>query len=608
MVDKLSIQIKLEGGAEVEAQLAAIGVAGQKAFANISSAVGQSSSSFAQATKSIAALGGSAAEALTNAAAAATKFGASLQQLQQVESIIRTLGARARDGSLAFGTLAANYDKARSGAENLAPAAAKVGTAVGSAAAVGAGLATVVSGLAVTLALVGAAVVAAGGALVKFATDAEETEKALTQLQAVSGQSFENLSALATVFAEGGTSIKKFAADFGNLSEKIAAAGQQMARGRAGADWLKLADDVDVVREKFTNLANGASVTFSPLTTLDTKVKALQESLSKVPAAEQYSRLADIFKNLGSNLERAQLGKALGLSPEEIATLKQGSAAIKEMQTEAQRLGFTLTEGNQSALQQMAQQWNQFTGLLQSFFQKIGAVAAPAFAQLLDTFKGVMQAIVSDFQNLPLDQAIANLGNRLAPAFNAMFEVLSPILTAIGTAIGNAIVNAIVASVREGIQNIKNKWGGGSGTMGPLQPGDTGFESRAGGGLLGGRGTGTSDSNLAWVSRGEHIMPAHAVAQPGVLALLEALRRSGGNLSAVLNGMGRFALGGMVPRAMPAFASGGLAGGMSNVTIAFPGLPPIGGLRASSAVVDELRKSAALAQVRSGGRKPSRYT
>jgi hypothetical protein len=132
------------------------------------------------------------------------------------------------------------------------------------------------------------------------------------------------------------------------------------------------------------------------------------------------------------------------------------------------------------------------------------------------------------------------------------------------------------------------------------------LSGKARGGLLGGRGTGTSDSNLAWVSRGEHIMPARAVAQPGVLAFLEALRRSGGNLRSVLDGMGRFALGGLVPRM--AFAAGGAVGSMSHVTIAFPGLPPIGGLRASSAVVDELHRAAALAQVRSGGRKPSRYS
>jgi hypothetical protein len=131
---------------------------------------------------------------------------------------------------------------------------------------------------------------------------------------------------------------------------------------------------------------------------------------------------------------------------------------------------------------------------------------------------------------------------------------------------------------------------------------------RAQGGLLGGRGTGTSDSNLAWVSRGEYITPARAVRQPGVLAFLEALRRSGGNLSRVLDGMGRFALGGLVPRPALAFADGGTVGGMSHVSINFPGLPPVGGLRASSGVVEQLQKAAALAQVRSGGRKPSRYS
>jgi hypothetical protein len=108
------------------------------------------------------------------------------------------------------------------------------------------------------------------------------------------------------------------------------------------------------------------------------------------------------------------------------------------------------------------------------------------------------------------------------------------------------------------------------------------------------------------VSRGEYITPAGAVAQPGVLAFLEALRRSGGNLRYALDGMGRFALGGMVrgPLGLPSLAGGG----MNNVTIAFPGLPEITGLRASSGVVDELRRAAAMAQVRSGGRKPSRYT
>jgi hypothetical protein len=332
---------------------------------------------------------------------------------------------------------------------------------------------------------------------------------------------------------------------------------------------------------------------------LDTKVKALLETLSKVPQADQWSKLADIFKNLSSELERAQLGKALGLSPETITTLSQGSRALKQLQTQAEELGFTLTSSNQQALQKMAQQWNQFTSLLSDFFQKIGALAAPAFGQMLDVFTKVMRQIVSDFESLPLQQAIAKIGDRLAPAFEAIGGILIPILTSIGTALGTALGNAFLKSVgdsiSEGLRNVAAKWGLGGGSLArDAGIGDIG--SHAAGGLLGGSGSGTSDSNLAWVSRGEYIMPAAAVAQPGVLAFLEALRR----------GMGRFALGGMVrgPLGLPAFAGGG----MNNVTINFPGLPEITGLRASSGVVDQLQRAAAMAQVRSGGRKPSRYT
>jgi hypothetical protein len=237
---------------------------------------------------------------------------------------------------------------------------------------------------------------------------------------------------------------------------------------------------------------------------------------------------------------------------------------------------------------------------LSAFFEKIGALAAPAFGQMLDVFTKVMKQIVSDFESLPLPQAIAKIGDRLGPAFAAIGDILIPILTSIGTALGEALgkafLKAMADSISEGLRNVAAKWGLGGGGQLALDAGINDIGSHAAGGLLGGRGTGTSDSNLAWVSRGEYIVPARAVAQPGVLAFLEALR----------HGMGNFALGGMVrgPLGIPAFAGGG----MNHVTIAFPGLPEITGLRASSGVVDELRRAAAMAQVRSGGRKPSRYT
>ena len=76
---------------------------------------------------------------------------------------------------------------------------------------------------------------------------------------------------------------------------------------------------------------------------------------------------------------------------------------------------------------------------------------------------------------------------------------------------------------------------------------------KAGGGILGGLGTGTSDSNLAWFSRGEYLVRAAVVQEPGVLRHLEDLNRRGaGALVAppvvVTVPAPRFAAGGLVDR------------------------------------------------------------
>lgn len=242
--------------------------------------------------------------------------------------------------------------------------------------------------------------------------------------------------------------------------------------------------------------------------------------------------------------------------------------------------------------------------LLITHFEEVKRVAADMWAAIKRDVSEV-KALIDEWVVTP----VGNAWQWIVDTFNAAIGFL-------GTAIDGAkalITDWVTTPVGNAWQWIVDKWnamlaalgfGGGGKTGG--KDATFGVGAHAAGGLLGGRGTGTSDSNLAWVSRGEHIMPARAVQQPGVLAFLEALRRSGGSLRDVLDGMGRFALGGMVgrPISIPAMAGGS----MSNVTIQFPGLPEITGLRASSGVVDELRKAAALAQVRSGGRKPSRYS
>jgi hypothetical protein len=214
--------------------------------------------------------------------------------------------------------------------------------------------------------------------------------------------------------------------------------------------------------------------------------------------------------------------------------------------------------------------------------------------------------------------AVGSLESVIGPIFNRTIQLLTQAFNAINQAMvahGNSVKsinNSLIQSFNAldqsmlGVQNIIEA---AQNTLQELQKAG----GKAGGGLLGGRGTGTSDSNLAWVSRGEYITPAYAVRQPGVLAFLELLRRSGGNLRSVLDGMGRFALGGMAglgPHAIPAFASGGLAGGtrdLGTLRLVMPDGTMVSGLT-DSKIADALGRMAVKSQVRSGGRKPSRYS
>lgn len=85
---------------------------------------------------------------------------------------------------------------------------------------------------------------------------------------------------------------------------------------------------------------------------------------------------------------------------------------------------------------------------------------------------------------------------------------------------------------------------------------------KAGGGLILGPGTGTSDSIPAWLSTGEYIVRAAAVRQPGVLPQLEALNRgwTGFETPQPLSRYHRYAEGGLVDLQQSPLVAGGAAG------------------------------------------------
>jgi hypothetical protein len=352
-------------------------------------------------------------------------------------------------------------------------------------------------------------------------------------------------------------------------------------------------------------------IKFDEATTAETKIDALNTRLKQVKDSSGDARqaLLSIIANVTSLKDAFAFGAKFGLSEDDVDRIRRFGGEAEKIPDLFQRIGQSGALIGPAASKSFDDMTTGIQNVENAKLRLDAAFQSPIIGQL--------GAIITSTLNNS-EAALINFAAKIVESFNTIVSEIGSGFVQLGTWVGQSIegIGLVLQNlVAKGAQLISdlvttpvaNAWqwivdawnamlaklgfGGGSGTPAPAGGG----EGHASGGLLGGSGSGTSDSNLAWVSRGEYIVPARAVAQPGVLSFLEALRR----------GMGHFALGGMVgPLGIPAFAGGG----MHNVTINFPGLPEITGLRASSGVVDELRKAAAMAQVRSGGRKPSRFS
>jgi hypothetical protein len=138
-------------------------------------------------------------------------------------------------------------------------------------------------------------------------------------------------------------------------------------------------------------------------------------------------------------------------------------------------------------------------------------------------------------------------------AFSGFGELTSPVFGALGS----KDYSSQIAQGMSALSSIGKLFGGNKN----LQSRNLGMGSIMGlmaeGGLIEGPGTGTSDSIIARVSAGEHIMPAEKTRT--FLPLLEGIR------------LGRFALGGLVDlmraAATPRFAYGGVVGDVQSIVI-----------------------------------------
>ncbi|MFL9883118.1 phage tail length tape measure family protein [Paraburkholderia agricolaris] len=160
-----------------------------------------------------------------------------------------------------------------------------------------------------------------------------------------------------------------------------------------------------------------------------------------------------------------------------------------------------------------------------------------------DAFRGLFQDIAEGTKTpaQAVKSMVASMLGSLAQLFanKAYTSLLGTLFDGLSASAGGTGNSAYGFTMGSSIQGSGSLYGVGAGIF------------RAGGGLVSGPGTSTSDSILAHLSDGEYVVKASAVAQPGVLSLLESINSGGGG------SRNRFALGGYVGAA-PASASSAL--------------------------------------------------
>src|SRR5580765_588796 len=605
MAEKLSVQIALEGGQAVEQALAGIGTAGKKCFDDISAAAakvgGFDKLAPDQATKSMEKFGITTEDTMkkvTEAVKTASRLETIVNTVKAVENAFTSLGTTVGKVITLFG----KHEAAAAGLGRTGVAAA---TAISNAFGPVGPIILVVLGV---VALVATAFVKAIEQVRALDSEArtlgstfEKTSQVFAGLRAAGISSFavihEAMQQLKSDIAT--LTLAQVAKDFADAQKNIAAGWgpttEQIARLRQVATGAGTAATAagQAAREALATLGQPIRDNVTPA--LESMVRWAGDATKAIPL------LGNELKSMGDAGERARLVSELinriKVESGDAVTATRPLLELLQGMASGTARNAAVSQAFSGAMGIEVQQLLDAGVSIADIIKKMEGMKqgqADAANQIAQTFNRIKAASEAAFTNVPIE-ALNTAINGIGPTATTAFGQAT---TAVGTT-SKAMddLNAKIAMAVSGMSKLSGAGG--------ASAADTsgGF---AGGGMIGGRGTGTSDSNLAWVSRGEHIMPARAVAQPGVLAFLEALRRTGGDLSSVMRGMGRFALGGLVSAA-PSFAGGGISS-MSHVTIAFPGLQPITGLRASATVVDELRHAAAMAQVRSGGRKPSRYS
>jgi hypothetical protein len=303
--------------------------------------------------------------------------------------------------------------------------------------------------------------------------------------------------------------------------------------------------------EKLERMRDGSKELIDPLTTLETRIAAVTAVLARagIPAEDMakgfnatnvevnkflplIAKLADDLTGL-QKLEFGQVLKGLRLPEEEIQQLLNGSEALEKFLAKAK-------EGEPARLQLEAA--GKGLNALGTAIKDFATLAAGSAIATLRNAAGDIEALWTALKVTVANTPAPDAWHWMVDTFNSVMSSLGAMDSARGycgscrTAVPGAwqwMVDSFNSARTDQTKWAEFKESIGSPALVCRRRG----RRNAAGGLLGGRGTGTSDSNLAWVSRGEFITP-------GLLFGSRACSRSsslaafGGNLRRVLDGMG----------------------------------------------------------------------
>jgi len=583
MADRIDIEIALEGGDAVEQQLAQIGQAGQQALGDIQSAadsvdLGSLADQFGAVQKAVQSAGAleSVVQGIGRVEGAFDAVGKAAEKM--ATRMTRSLGV--------FGVLA----------RGLGPLGIALGVAAGAFLKFGDSAADAINKLTTEgakLGLTAQQLDVFQKAFGKLGVDPSAVVGGLQKLgEAFGGNLFQGMQRFIEQLERMPDSVQRTQLAINTLGEALG--GQVIAGLQTGAitaqKWQDAIKETGAVTQQ--QVVDAAKY--------QQAINSMTEAWRRFMAVIGAPIVAPFLENLTKDIQRITEELHVLVLAWELFTAPadKQAAKAKELVAAWNALGKSGAQAGQqtangmSVANQATQNFISTTNIATGATQQLGQAGAQVGQQYLTgLFNAVETERLLGQQGLISGQNITEGMNQAAQSTKNLEAAAQETLAALRR-MGQEAAMWSQAAFGGGIE--AQMWG---------QPNRTGFAS---GGLIGGQGTGTSDSNLAWVSRGEHIMPARAVGQPGVLAFLEALRRSGGNLTRVLDGMGRFALGGLVSRSIPAFASGGLnAGGSSRTMHLTIGAETFRNLSVPESTALSLERFAVHSQIASTGRKPS---